>query len=284
MSEGPFPKTWDEFKPYVIWGSVVFTCFLVFVEKLVEKSWGEALASFLLGLGVTAVALHSRTWIERTNPNLAFVGAALAVLGLIFVPFIEEKRWPFSAWFPPASLTADEIAAAVVEKLPKGVTAQPITPPNAIVPKPEYLKDITLSANQEGVLFIWARAAITTSHMRIFVNYSGRQFLGAGSWSRRERVPIADLDVFNEMIVELPLTYIVIGSKTESNLYWKGTPPWPVYQGFNRARIVVTKNDDQAEQRIYFLIALRDDRDGGRRMTIMSEPELSWIQEWDAEK
>lgn len=38
------------------------------------------------------------------------------LLVLVFSPFVEEKRWPFSAWFP-ASPTAEEIAAAIIPKL-----------------------------------------------------------------------------------------------------------------------------------------------------------------------
>ena len=124
MSEASTPKTWWEaWSSHVVWGALVFTCFLVFVEKLVEQHFGQALAAFLLGLGIMAVALHSKTWLEKTNPNWAFAAALALVIALVLSPFVEQKHWPFSAWFPsPAasqSLTADEIADAVIKKLPK---------------------------------------------------------------------------------------------------------------------------------------------------------------------
>ena len=113
MSEASTPKNWWEaWSSHIVWGGLVFTCFFVFIEKLVERDWGSALAALLLGLGIAAVALHSKAWLERTNPNWACAGALALVLALILSPFIEEKRWPFSAWFP-ATPSETDIAKAV---------------------------------------------------------------------------------------------------------------------------------------------------------------------------
>jgi hypothetical protein len=125
MSEASAPKTWWEaISAHVVWGALVFTCFLVFIEKLLERDFGTALAALLLGLGIAAVALHSRTWLDRTNPNWVYAASVAAIFALILSPFVEEKRWPFSAWFsqPTQSArlpSADDIAAAVVKALPK---------------------------------------------------------------------------------------------------------------------------------------------------------------------
>jgi len=92
MSDASTPKTWLEaWSSHIVWGGLVFTCFLVFIEKLIEQHFGQALASFLLGLGIAAVALHSKTWLERTNPNWAYAAAIVAVLALIASPFLEQK-------------------------------------------------------------------------------------------------------------------------------------------------------------------------------------------------
>src|SRR6202011_3811587 len=65
------------------------------------------------------------------NPNWIFLSSAIFVAALIFSPFVEEKRWPFSAWFPTSQVekmpTVDEIAAAVVKALPK-TSATPAQP------------------------------------------------------------------------------------------------------------------------------------------------------------
>jgi hypothetical protein len=99
MSEGPFPKTIQEAIPWVTWGAVVFTFFLVFVEKLVESAYGQALSALIGGGIVTAVALHSKTWLQKTNPNLVFAAALALLFAIISAPWVEQKRWPFSAWF-----------------------------------------------------------------------------------------------------------------------------------------------------------------------------------------
>jgi hypothetical protein len=99
MSEGPFPKTIPEAIPWITWGAVIFTFFLVFVEKLVESAYGQALSALIGGGIVTAVALHSKTWLEKTNPNWAFAAALALLFAIIASPWIEQKHWPFSAWF-----------------------------------------------------------------------------------------------------------------------------------------------------------------------------------------
>jgi hypothetical protein len=98
MSEGPFPRTLEEAAPYITWGALVFTFMFIFVEKLVEGSYGQALFSFIGGLLVTAVALHSKTWLARTSPNYAFVAAATLALAVIFSPLIEQRASHFYLW------------------------------------------------------------------------------------------------------------------------------------------------------------------------------------------
>lgn len=99
MSEGPFPKSIQEAIPWITWGAVIFTFFLVFVEKLVEGAYGQALSALIGGGLVTAVALHSKTWLEKTNPNWAIAAAFALLFAIISEPWIEQKKWPFASWF-----------------------------------------------------------------------------------------------------------------------------------------------------------------------------------------
>jgi hypothetical protein len=117
MSEGPFPKTFKEALPYITWGSLIFTCGFVVIEKVVEQSYGQALAALLLGLAILAVALNSKTWIERTNPNWAFAGALMAVLAILSLPFIEQQRWPFSTSHDSAGVSGKQDLDAANQKL-----------------------------------------------------------------------------------------------------------------------------------------------------------------------
>lgn len=124
MSE-PLPKTWQEALPYVAWIGLVISCFLVFITKLVERSYGEALVSLLFGICIAAIALHSKDWLARTNPNWVYIASALVVVFLIMSPFVEEKRWPFSAWFPAAA-TPDQVAEAIANRLSASPSADEI--------------------------------------------------------------------------------------------------------------------------------------------------------------
>ena len=82
MSSAGDPKSWREFIPSFAWGSLVFTCGLDVIEKVVEQSYGQALLAFTIGLVLALMALHSETWISRTNPNWIFPAALLVVLTL----------------------------------------------------------------------------------------------------------------------------------------------------------------------------------------------------------
>jgi hypothetical protein len=99
MSEGPLPKTIQEAIPWITWVAVIFTFFLVFVEKLVEGAFGQALSALIGGGIVTAVALHSKLWLQKTNPNWVFAAALALLFAIISTPWVEQQRWPFSAWF-----------------------------------------------------------------------------------------------------------------------------------------------------------------------------------------
>jgi hypothetical protein len=81
------------------WGAVISAFFLVFVEKLVQGAYGQALSSLVGGGIVTAAALHSKTWLQKTNPNWTFAAALALLFAIISTPWVEQKKWPFSTWF-----------------------------------------------------------------------------------------------------------------------------------------------------------------------------------------
>jgi len=105
------PKNWKEARPQIVWAGLVAGFFFAFADRLVEQQYGQAIFALLSGLTVSAVALHSKTWLDRTNPNWAY-GAFLALLlAIVLSPFVEQHRWPFSTVFHDAP-TAEDIATA----------------------------------------------------------------------------------------------------------------------------------------------------------------------------
>ncbi len=113
MSTDTPPKNWKDAIPSVTWGAIVFTCFFVFIEKLVEQNYGQALFALIVGLGIVAVALHSKTWLEKTNPTVALFIAALIVVALVISPLIEQGRWPFSHTSDPDPGMGAEAGASI---------------------------------------------------------------------------------------------------------------------------------------------------------------------------
>jgi hypothetical protein len=151
----------------------------------------------------------------------------------------------------------------------------------------QFLKNIDFGfdyANGKPI-FLEARAAVTAERLRIFIDYSGRELLGASTWQPRIRVAIGELkDIVKEQYIGLQLASQAEQRGPVSDLYWgKSKESYPIFEGPNRIRLVALGQDGQ-EQHYYFMLVLRDDRDGGRRLTMIKEVELSWVNEWESDK
>src|ERR1700732_796741 len=117
MSELGLPKTPSEVIAYIIWGVLVLGFGLEFCAAFVREEWWRALFSFAAMAGLAAMAYYSKdlkSWLANTSPNYVLPVFILVLGGLIFSPFVEQRRWPFASWFvaTPAP-SADEIAEAV---------------------------------------------------------------------------------------------------------------------------------------------------------------------------
>jgi hypothetical protein len=104
VSEGSWvPKNWKEARSAIVWGVLILGFGLEFCVSLLDANFGRALLA-LVGLGgLAAMVIHGeelRQRLLKVSPNLVFVSFALFLGVVILSPFIEEKRWPFSAWFP----------------------------------------------------------------------------------------------------------------------------------------------------------------------------------------
>jgi hypothetical protein len=108
MAEGgALPRTWKEAIPYVVWVVLILGFGLELVASLVRGEWLHFIVSFVGLVGLMAAALHwnkIKSWAQDTNPNWVWGAFALLLLALIFSPFIEQQRWPFSRVFhdPPS--------------------------------------------------------------------------------------------------------------------------------------------------------------------------------------
>jgi hypothetical protein len=99
MSEGSFwPRTWKEALPLIVWGILIFAAGFEGIASLVHAEWISSIASFAIMLGLTAMLLHWKPWLERINPNWV-VGAAIALIMAIAVsPFVRQGQWPATSW------------------------------------------------------------------------------------------------------------------------------------------------------------------------------------------
>lgn len=115
MSGESSPKNWTAAIDNFVWVGLVSACAVVAIERAVEQQYGQTLAALLLSGALAAIYFHVREWVSKINPNFGYLSAAILTLAVISMPFIEEKQWPFAAWFKMA--TADEIATIVADKM-----------------------------------------------------------------------------------------------------------------------------------------------------------------------
>ena len=112
------------------------------VEKFGWDTYIDSAISALLAIGATIIAYYLSPilkWLgsgatDKLNRVASdpkwWIGLAMVYLiqGALW-PFVEEKRWPFSAWFPPSS-SLDQMASAVANKV-AGQISIPKPPPSA---------------------------------------------------------------------------------------------------------------------------------------------------------
>jgi hypothetical protein len=123
------PKTPKEWLVAAIWGIFAVAAGGQFINSAVHGELWPAiysLAIFLVLCVIIVAVIFSeqvRQWIGRLSPNW-FAGAiATSLIIVALSPYVQEKHWPFSDWLPTKPPSADEIANAVIGKLPKQATA-----------------------------------------------------------------------------------------------------------------------------------------------------------------
>jgi hypothetical protein len=109
------PKTPKDWVLAGIWGIFATAAGGQFVTSITKGEWNTAIASGALFLALTIVILavifseKLRAWASGISPNWIVGAIATLLMILTLSPFIEEKKWPFSAWFGEANDIAQAI-------------------------------------------------------------------------------------------------------------------------------------------------------------------------------
>lgn len=123
VSEGSWlPKNWQEARPQIIWGVLVLGCGLELIISILDANFGRAFFALIGLLGFPAMLIHGEQIKQRLltiNPNWLVAAFALFLAGIILSPFVEEKRWPLSAWFPASGTTVVTHDAPTAEDIAK---------------------------------------------------------------------------------------------------------------------------------------------------------------------
>jgi hypothetical protein len=99
MSEGSFwPRTWKEALPLIVWGILIFAAGFEGVASLVHGEWISSGVSFAIMLGLTAMLLHWKAWLETVNPNWVAGSAIALIIAIAVSPFVRQGQWPAASW------------------------------------------------------------------------------------------------------------------------------------------------------------------------------------------
>jgi hypothetical protein len=108
VAEGSWlPKNWAEARPQIIWGVLVLGCGLELIISLLDGHFGRAFLALIGLLGLAAIVIHGEQFKQKLlsiNSNWIVAAFSLFLAVLIFSPFVEEKRWPLSSWFPTSGV------------------------------------------------------------------------------------------------------------------------------------------------------------------------------------
>jgi hypothetical protein len=117
VSDNPNPKNWREAAPYVVWGVLVFSFGMEGVVTLVHFEWLPSMFSFAGMAAVISLYFARDRLIEKLNAvhGAWFIAVPLTcLLALAIVPSVLERY----RGAPAGSFTPDQIAEAIVKKLP----------------------------------------------------------------------------------------------------------------------------------------------------------------------
>jgi hypothetical protein len=213
-------------------------------------------------------------------------------------PVVERHGWPNIV---SSSLSADEIATAVVKALPKSEATSSAgqssssmlcydgpCPPTHRKPGPQYLKEIGLGPNPE-LLSLGGTSVLTAERLRVFVDYSEYR----SGWMPRTRAFIGELkEPVKGNLERMQLIYSAAKENGGMNNLWWGDPSYnhavttPIYSTLIpaiivRARIAIIGQD--GEQHYYFMV-VRAGENTGTYVGVIPEHDVGdWIESWEKE-
>jgi hypothetical protein len=166
------------------------------------------LGQVMFWTGVAGLVLYptwtNRGWLSRRVEPFHLITVGLAGVALCALVALGGLIW--QRWQPVSeSRAATPVASA----------------PHPQRPATDYIRNINLSADPREIrpLALSANAGITTNRLRIFVDYSWRQLLGPDTWTPRQRIHIADLDVVREQLVQVQLVFKAPAVGPVSDMY-----------------------------------------------------------------
>jgi hypothetical protein len=104
-SDFPLPRGWADAWPIMLWGMLALGFALVVTDSLMEliaNPLARAATAFAALLGLAALLIYRGALLEKLrNPSSGLIAGVVCTLLRVLAtsPFVEEKRWPFDAWF-----------------------------------------------------------------------------------------------------------------------------------------------------------------------------------------
>ncbi len=131
----PLPKNWIEAVPIVLFGFYGLAFAFGAVEAMNRTEAGLVIADTVGCIICAAIALawwKRRDWLPQkmvattvsviTDARWLLVGLSTLLIASMLAPFVEQKRWPLSAWFP--IIIHDHAAPAEIAKATSEIQAK----------------------------------------------------------------------------------------------------------------------------------------------------------------
>ena len=148
MADVPFPRSWKEAVPYIVWGIVVFSFGLEGVVALLHGEWLQAITAFGALFAVVAVTLHWQDLKERASSLDARWVVASLFVALIAIPVSSELPVGIWPWLLSGVAAMAIVTAGYLYSRTAPVVRAPASAAPAVAPSdPQASRDLLFLLN-----------------------------------------------------------------------------------------------------------------------------------------
>jgi hypothetical protein len=251
---------------------------------LLDRRWTPALVGFGLGLSAMAGAYTFPIWKRRVANWFRQSVVYLAAAG-IFLGFVAGSIYVLGPYVLPHYPSANEIATAVVQALPKSGSSEIV--PNAPNAEPNYVKNVQFEWDSQRPLSLLAFTSTSGEKLKVALqNYEFTPTPQGVFWQLYPSIILAEFGSLVEgQRVEIPIISFASSSTKDNEALVFGNPAtdpannnYKVNFGLHLVRVFFLMGSSSEPQNYKF--AFIANRDPNNKVTVFWPHMLDDLEKW----